>query len=503
MKLEKIKYNAFTSLLYQVVAILCGFIIPRLIIGIYGSDINGLISSINEFLAIITFMEMGVGTVVQSSLYKPLANNDRKKISAIIVEATGFFKKIAFVFLLYIAFLMFAYPHFVNKKYGMLFTDVLIMAIAINFFVQYYFGIVDRLLLMADQRGYIYYLVNAITLVMNTIGSVILILMGMQIHYVKLLTSIVYIIRPIVIRIYVNKHYIINRKIKFFNNSIKQKWNGFTQHLASFVLDGTDTIVLSLFSTLENVSIYAVYYLIIKGVRELFLSTASGFQSFLGALWARKQFDDLNKFFEKMEWFVHNSTIFIFGCTASLIVPFIKLYTEGIEDANYVQPMFAIVLTMANAFRCIRLPYNQMIFAAGHFKESQNNFVIAVVINITISIITVINYGLIGVAVGTLVAMIYQTIWMANYSMRQLLNKHFVTFWKHLLVDAIIVMVALLLCVVFDLNGLCLDYFQWIINALKICIIWFLTIIAINFMFYKKEIFSVSRFAVRKILKIR
>ena len=70
---------------------------PRLILKTYGSEVNGLINSISQFLAVISFLEMGVGAVVQSSLYKPLAERNDEEISKIVSSANKFFSKIAFI----------------------------------------------------------------------------------------------------------------------------------------------------------------------------------------------------------------------------------------------------------------------------------------------------------------------------------------------------------------------------------------------------------------------
>ena len=67
--------NTSSSLFNQVIQIISGFVLPRLILSTYGSDVNGLVSSITQFLQVIAFLELGVGAVVQSSLYKPLVEN--------------------------------------------------------------------------------------------------------------------------------------------------------------------------------------------------------------------------------------------------------------------------------------------------------------------------------------------------------------------------------------------------------------------------------------------
>ena len=69
-------YNIVTTLILQFVVLISGFIVPKLIIGKFGSNVNGLLSSITQFLAYISLLESGIGPVVKASLYKPIAEKD-------------------------------------------------------------------------------------------------------------------------------------------------------------------------------------------------------------------------------------------------------------------------------------------------------------------------------------------------------------------------------------------------------------------------------------------
>ena len=66
-------YNSITSLVGQIASVICGFVLTRLILGRYGSETNGLVASITQFLGFISFLELGIGAVVKSALYMPLA----------------------------------------------------------------------------------------------------------------------------------------------------------------------------------------------------------------------------------------------------------------------------------------------------------------------------------------------------------------------------------------------------------------------------------------------
>lgn len=488
MRSRLLAKNTVASLLSQITALVCGFILPRLFLQYFGSEVNGLVDSITQFLGVISFLELGVGAVVQSSLYKPLADDDKPQVSRVMVSANKFFRGLAQILLVYVLILIVVYPLIANQNFGYLYTATLIAAISISSFAQYYFGIVNSLLLNADQRGYIQYNAQTITVVLNTVVCVFMIKLGGSVQLVKLTTSLIYLARPFVLRIYVNRWYRIDWKIQYDGEPIQQKWNGVAQHIAAVVLDGTDTIVLTLVSTLSNVSIYSVYFMVIKGVKTLFLSMKNGIQSLLGELWARQELDELKKTFGWTEWCVHTGTTFVFSCTAALIVPFVRVYTAGINDANYIQPTFAMLLTLAHAMHCLRLPYNIMVLAAGHYKQTQKNYIVAATINIVLSVLTVKAWGLIGVAIGTLAAMAYQTVWLAIYD-----SKHFV-FWsmksviKQFAVDGITAVFIVVISGMLTMHSV--TYLSWIMLAIVTALLAVIITAFLNFIMYKEKMMA-------------
>ncbi len=492
-----LKLNTLTSLVSQVVTVLCGFILPRLILGTYGSEVNGLVNSILQFLQIIAFLELGVGAVVQSALYKPLADKDANGVSRIIVSAQKFFTRLALILLVYVVGLMVVYPFVAAKDFDWLFTALLIAAISISSFAQYYFGVVDSILLRADQRGYIQYTAQIATTILNTVACVILIKLGAGIHWVKLTTSLLYLLRPLVMRWYINRHYGLNRRIKYEGEPIKQKWNGIAQHVAAVLIDVTDTIVLTLFSKLANVSIYSVYHLVIYGVKNLFFSLTNGVQALIGELWAKQELDELNKAFGWFEWLIHTGTVFFFGCTGMLVVPFVAVYTFGLTDADYIQPVFAALIVLAHAGHSLRLPYSIMILAGGHYKQTQWNYIIAAVMNIVLSIAMVAWLGLEGVAIGTLVSMLFQTVWMAWYISKNLNKWPFKRFLKQIAVD--VITVALAIAATFWIPLLSTTYLSWVLLACEVAALWILVIFLVNLIFYRPYVMKFIRGFIQKI----
>lgn len=484
MREKRLIWNTLTSLINQIVTIVCGFVLPRAILAMYGSDINGLVSSITQFLSIIAFLEFGVGAVVQSSLYKPLANNDEYSISAILSSANNFFRKIAGIMALYILLLCIFYPLIITN-FNRSSTIILIVAMSISSFAQYYFGITYQLLLTADQKGYIVYLLQSFTIILNTIVCTALIYAGASIQIVKITTSVIFLLRPIGQMLYVRYHYSIDNKVKYDFEPISQKWNGLAQHVAAVVLDNTDIIILTCFSTLENVSIYSVYFMVVRGVKQLFLSMTSGIQALLGELWAKQEKEKLKGAFIWTEWVIHTGGSLIFGCTSSLIVQFVQIYTKGITDANYIDIPFAFLLTLSHAFHCLRLPYNMMVLAAGRYKQTQKVYIIAAAINIIISIIAVHWFGLIGITLGTLTAMAYQTIWLAIYVSNSLVDWSVKSTLKQFVVDFMTVGVGVFVTNFVKLSSI--SYVSWIALAFEKLLAWCVIIVIVNVCAYPEK----------------
>lgn len=485
MRKKRLLLNTITSLVNQVVVAVCGLILPRAILKCYGSEVNGLLSSITQFLGLIAFMELGVGAVVQSTMYKPLAEKDNNSLSQIMISASNFFKNIARIFLIYIIALAIYYPFLVDKKFDFIFSASLVIIVSISSFAEYYFGIVNQLLLNADQKSYVHLLLRSLTQIFNVICCIILIEMGCSIQIVKLTTSLIFLARPMLQWYYVKKNYNINYSIVLTSEPIKQKWNGLAQHLAAVVLDKTDVVVLTAFSTLADVSIYSVYYLVVNNLRQLIVSGTIGVQSLLGNLLVSGENEKLNELFDSVEIATHFITTFLFTGCGCLIVPFVQVYTRGIDDANYIVPVFAVIITLAYAFYSLRNSYNMVIKAAGHYKETQFSAIIEVIINVVFSLILVINFGLIGVAIGTLIAMIYRTIYLVFYLRENILCRPAKSFFKNICVD--IVFAALVLLIYRQIHMDVANYYEWFILAVIVMMICTIVGLITNMIFYRKE----------------
>ncbi|SMP65700.1 Membrane protein involved in the export of O-antigen and teichoic acid [Sphaerochaeta associata] len=488
---QKLILNTASSLIHQLITVVCGIILPRAYIASFGSEVNGLVASITQFISIITFLELGVGAVVQAALYFPLAKKETEEISRIIISSNRFFKKIGGILILYSLVLFFLYPMLIDTTHSFFYTGSLVAILALSAFAQYFFGISYQLLLQADQLAFVALLTNTVTVIINTIVVLLLIKYEKSVQIVKLVSSMIFLIRPIIFQIVVKKRYRLQLSIPLHVEPIKQKWNGIAQHIASVVLNSTDIVVLTVFSSFSLVSVYSVYYLVVNSIKKILISFTSGFQALFGNMLSNNELSKLNQAFEKFEWIMHTFVTIFFTCTGILIIPFIIVYTATITDYEYVYPVFGILLVVAHALYCIRLPYNQLVLAAGHFKETQTSAIIEASINIVISIVLVQAYGLIGVALGTLVAMLYRTVYLAWYLSKNIIKRTLRHFYLHIVVDAI--SVVTMVCATQWITLSSISFFAWFVMALKVVLICSIVSFLVNAVFYPRLLKAIPK----------
>lgn len=483
---KKLKLNIITTLIYQFASIISGFILPNYFLRYYGSEVNGLVSSITQFLAVISLCECGVGSVVQAALYKPIAENDEVEISKIYKSSTKFHNKIAMLLIAYMIILIFAFPLIINQKFSIVYTAVLIISITISLLAQYYLSISYRLILNAAQLSYIQMSVCTVMVILNTVFSVLLMRFGASIQVVKLMSSILFLLQPLIYRREVHKRYKIDTHIKLNSEPLKQKWNGFAQHVSTVVLENTDVLVLTFFSTLSNVSIYGVYHLVTNGIKLVFTSVIVNTKSLLGDMYTRKETELLDKTFGYVEWLTHTVVTMIYTMAAILIVPFVQVYTKYITDANYLLPVFGALMCLAMAIYTIRLPYSQMVLAAGHFKQTQSSAIIEMLLNLIISILVVAQFGLIGVVIGTIIAVTYRTLYFVWYLSRDILNRKLSFFFRQLIVDVIVCVIIIVSTQWISMGEI--DYISWAIMAIKVGLISLFDVFIVNLVFSRDNV---------------
>ena len=488
MRSKKALLNFMASILELLIATFASFVVPHYIIHAYGSSVNGLISSITQFLSYIALVESGIGAIGRASLYKPLADNDNETISGNAKALENFYRKVAYIFLVYVAALSVLFPLLVGKDFSWTYTAALIVILAFSTFIQYYFGITCQTVIQTDQRKYIPSLLQALTLFLNMIITVIMVKLGVSVHVVKVGSALAYAVRPMILYWYVKKHYKIDNTAKPRNEILKQRWDGLAQHIAFFIHKNTDIAVLPILANVNEVSVYSVYMLAVAGCSKVVNLFSSNIEPAFGNMIAKGEKDILKKRISMCSTLTIQVSVALFSTAAIVISPFVQIYTKGITDVNYLRPSFGLLMLIAEAFYCIRLPYQSTVYAAGHFKQMRNGAIVEAVSNIVISVVLVFKFGLIGVAVGTLISMLFRTLQYIWYYYVKLMNDTSDIGFeiKRIVVSALEISLFVTVANIlpeFSINS----YVKWFVYSLCIGVFCLLIVVVFSWLFYKEQ----------------
>ena len=423
-RIFRVKMNVLSTLVHQLVTTLCGLIIPWIMIDTFGSDAYGLTISIAQFLSYITLFEGGIGRVARGALYKPLAERDDEKISQVYLAVKRFFTWIGLAFAAYVVVLAFGYHSMADvdaAQFTWSYTFFLVVGIAIGKFAEYMIGISKMTLLNADQKQYVVNGVYIITNLLNVALIVILAKSGVDILWVKIVSSLVFVLRPLMYAWYVHKHYNLHKP--GVKASLPNKFTGIAQHTAYVIQNNTDVMMLTLMADLPSVAVYSVYHLVVFSLRNIATSFTGGMEALLGEMAAKGEQETLRKTYRSYKLILTVLTILLFGTAAILIVPFVKLYTDGTTDANYIQPLFALIMVVAEALNCLSLPCFNLTIAANKLKESQFGAYGEAAINVVVSLVLILVWDpLVGVAMGTLAATAFKAVYYTVFTGKHILK---------------------------------------------------------------------------------
>lgn len=427
MRTRQALKNMIASLLLQVVLALSGIIVPRFFTALYGSPVNGLVSSITQFISYMGLVEAGVGAAGTVALYGPIARKDTDEVNGIVSAARTFYMKSGLLFVGLLAILLLLYPSVVqNEIKDTSFIRLMILVLSINGIADYFFLGKYRVLLQADQRGYVISIFQIIGTIIMTAVSLWLIDIEASALFVKGTAAAIYLLRSFAVAVYVKKHYPWVR----FNKSPKmaafnQRWAALLHQIVGMVVNNSAVVLLTLFvktNALVEISVYSIYNLVATALSNLMNSISNGLSSGFGQVISQNEKDVLRKSYSSYEFLFFTVMFIAYACMIVLLYPFIGLYSADFADSQiYIRKELVLLFSLAGLLQSLRLPGLTVICAAGHYKQTQTRAILEAAINILISLALVGRYGLAGVMTGICVSYLYRTADVIIYT-----AKHFV-----------------------------------------------------------------------------
>jgi Na+-driven multidrug efflux pump len=496
---QKAALNTATAALSEIVMLVCGLILPRLILRNYGSAYNGITSSAKQFLSAISILNVGIAGTTRVALYKSLASHDLQKTSGIVKATELHMRKVGLVLTAYVAALMVFYPIFVDTGYGWMEVAPLIFAASLSSFGRYFFGTAYRAFLTADQSVYITNIFSIASNLLNTLVNVILIRAGCSIQVVRVSAALVLLLNPILLSTYVKRKYKLDRHCKPDKSALSMRRDVMAHSIANIVHDHTDMVVLTIFTDVKIVSVYTVYNLVMSALKKTQMVFTSGTEAVFGNMWAKGELDKIKLNLGYYEYIVSSFVSVVFSTTLVMILPFISLYTKGVHDVEYILPAYAAVITIAQAFYCFRAPYLTLIQGVGHYKQTKRGAYVEAGMNLVLSVLLVQFIGIVGVAVGTLCANVFRTCQYALYA-----DKHLVKRGKLVFILRIVWACANSAVVYFAsrlvFSGfLCDSWFKWVLFAFMVTVFSGIVTLLSSLVFYRRDMIGVKGILLRVI----
>lgn len=478
--------NMIFNFAYQVVNTLINIIIPPLIISKYGSVINGLISTIKQVLSYVQLVGAGISESTVVSLYKPLAEKDEKKVSAIFNACSITFFKMGVMFNVLAVAVAFIYPLFIREKLNYFFLVGLILVLSIAGASEFFVIGKCRSILIADQKIYIVNIAQICGALANLVVTILLICLDCSILLIQMGASVVYAMRIIIVYSSVKKHYMfLDSKETPDYRAIDKRKAATVHQLSGLISFGSQTVFVSMFCGLAEASVYSVYNLVFVGINTILSTISSALLATFGSIAASDSKEKLRKVYAIYESFYYILVFVMYTITYIMFLSFVSLYTSGTTDAVYVRKDFALLFCIMGIINCLRTPGATLINAVGHYDETKNRALIEMGICFIMECILVFQLQAVGVLIATIVAYSYRTIDVFFYTNRHILGQSANATIRKVLFNVVLCAGAFVLGM-FG-NVVAENYFVWVIKALIVGIVVLMFYFGVNYFVSKKE----------------
>lgn len=478
------------NLFLQIVVFISGIILPRFILQAYGSSINGMITSVNQFLTYLGLAEAGVATASVVALYTPLALGRKDEVNSILSAARKFYNRSGVLFLSLTAVLVFIYPFFISGQLDNSLVRWMIVVLAGSTLVDYFFLGKYRVLLMANQEGYVVALIQSAGTVANMVVSIGLIYAGASVLAVKAVATGVYVLRLFLVKAYAKKKYPdLDFHAQPAEGALKQKNAALFHQVVTIIVNNTDTTILTIClgsRSLLEVSVYGIYMLVVNAVNQLLTSFSNGLTAGFGEVIARREEETLKKSYSDYEYMFFLIFFVVVACMGVLLIPFISVYTIDMKDVQYVRPVIAVLFTLLVFLQNVRIPGLTIICAAGHYKETRYQAGLEAAINIVVSLALVWSMGMTGVLLGTVCSYGYRSFEIILYTNRHLIpgtaKTAFSRIIRNLVVTAVLIAAGIWL-----IPQNMTSFINWFIYAVAAGVVSVVLVVGVNYVAEPQE----------------
>lgn len=486
-------YNSIASAALQIVTMIAGFIVPRYMLTCYGSEINGLLTSVTQFVGYFNLVEAGLASAAVCSLYKPLAEKNNHGVNAILSAARRLYNQTGYFFVSLVLGLAIIYPVFIKSdSVGLIEVGVLVLVIGCSGALEFFTMSKYRVLLTADQKIYVLSIASICSIVLSTIIIAILAEQRVNIVVLRAAALSAVFLRSIILCFYVKYTY---KNVDYHtapdNVALNKRWDALYLQILGGVQSGAPIIIATIFTTLKEVSIYAIYNIVLGGIAGIFSVAISGLFASFGDVIAKGELRTLQKAYQEFELVYYMLITWVYSCAMILIMPFIKLYTQGVTDANYDVPVIGALFILSGLLHHIKTPQGTLVLSAGLFKETRIQTSIQGLIAVIGGVILVQYWGLAGILMAVIFSSIYRDIDLLFFIPKHVTKLNVkLSFFRIVVIFACFGMTQIPFIFI---NIDVANYAQWIKYALFVGTYVFAVVVAINFICDKAVLTAAMR----------
>ncbi|MBU2930125.1 lipopolysaccharide biosynthesis protein [Winogradskyella psychrotolerans] len=476
-RVSKSLKNAKVGVFFFTISIFIQFFSRKIFLDELGDDFIGLESTLRSILGFLNLAELGIGTAIGFTLYKPLYTNNQKEINKIIALLGVLYKKIGTSILAVGIIISLFFPWiFSDTKFSLFLIYFVFYALMISTLLAYFVNY-HASLFGADQKGYIIQKYFQSFHIVRVLLQVIIVLYYKNFYLYIILELIFSIIYSVLLRRKISQtypwlmiHY--NGKssvIKEYPEIIKKVKQVFFHKMSDFVKSGTDNLLIYGLINLQSVALFGNYFLVFSKLNSLIMMAFAGTGSAVGNLIAEDDKDNVNKVF----WELVSIQFFIAGFFSLAIYYTMDELILLWLGEKYVLSKIILILFISNFFMMqITATINRFKNAYGLYSDIWAAISEAA-INLIVSFTLGSFYGISGIVAGTVSSLfIIGILWKPYYLFKHGFEKSVLIYWKGL-TSILISFVLSCLFVDFCINHFIsreydMNFLNWVIYSFKV-----------------------------------
>lgn len=381
--------GAAVNIADQCIALIFGLIVPRLVIGTYGSTVNGLTSFVTQILLVFQLLQAGTVGASIYVLFKPIANNDYDQINVIVDSSRRFFNKVGTIFFCCL-FALIPIMLYMQRDSGFqpweIIATTLIMGV--NGGLTFFFDARYDIVLSSYQKRYILYSGDIINKIVyySLLFTAVLTKQNFVLMYVSsLVAKICYIVFLHYHYSKISKQWL--KQLKENHYKVPNKGYLFSNQIVQTIINSLPVILVSSFYGLAINSVYSLNSTVTNIAKSVLFAFMYAVTEPFGNYIQKKTSEEIYCMYDKIQFGMMYAETFVMTCVICLLNPFIKLYTNGISDINYSVPILVIFLVVDAIANVLYRTSLIFIDVYGWYKELYIRMIVAGVIGVGLMVL--------------------------------------------------------------------------------------------------------------------